>query len=64
MGTNGNFFLINAHGVLRRMGAVTEIPGMPQLTIAERQFLVLNIILKVIDMDEIMNLWSCPKYHC
>ena len=27
MGTNGKFFLINAHGVLRRMGAVTEIPG-------------------------------------
>ena len=27
VGTNGNFFLINAHGVLRRMGAVTEIPG-------------------------------------
>ena len=26
VGTNGNFFLINAHGVLRRMGAVTEIP--------------------------------------
>ena len=28
VGTNGNFFLINAHGVLRRMGAATEIPGM------------------------------------
>ena len=27
VGTNGKFFLINAHGVLRRMGAVTEIPG-------------------------------------
>ena len=27
VGTNGIFFLINAHGVLRRMGAVTEIPG-------------------------------------
>ena len=27
VGTNGNCFLINAHGVLRRMGAVTEIPG-------------------------------------
>ena len=27
VGTNGTFFLINAHGVLRRMGAVTEIPG-------------------------------------
>ena len=27
VGTNGNFFLINAHGVLRRMGAATEIPG-------------------------------------
>ena len=27
VGTNGNFFLINAHGVLRRMGAVTEISG-------------------------------------
>ena len=27
MGTNGKFFLINAHGVLRRMGTVTEIPG-------------------------------------
>ena len=26
VGTNGNFFLINAHGVLRRMGAITEIP--------------------------------------
>ena len=26
--TNGIFFLINAHGVLRRMGADTEIPGM------------------------------------
>ncbi len=24
---NGNLFLINAHGVLRRMGAVTENPG-------------------------------------
>ena len=24
---NGIFFLINAHGVLRRMGAVMEIPG-------------------------------------
>ena len=24
---NGIFFLISAHGVLRRMGAVTEIPG-------------------------------------
>ena len=28
VGTNGKYFLINAHGVLRRMGAVTEIPGM------------------------------------
>ena len=28
VGTNGKFFLINAHGVLRRMGAATEIPGM------------------------------------
>ena len=27
MGTNGKIFLINAHGVLRRMGAVAEIPG-------------------------------------
>ena len=27
VGTNGIFFLINAHGVLRRMCAVTEIPG-------------------------------------
>ena len=27
VGTNGKYFLINAHGVLRRMGAVTEIPG-------------------------------------
>ena len=27
VGTNGKFFLINAHGVLRRMGAATEIPG-------------------------------------
>ena len=30
VGTNGKFFLINAHGVLRRMGAVTEIPGSPE----------------------------------
>ena len=29
VGTNGKFFLVNAHGVLRRMGAVTEIPGSP-----------------------------------
>ena len=28
VGKNGKFFLINSHGVLRRMGAVTEIPGM------------------------------------
>ena len=27
VGTNGKFVQINAHGVLRRMGAVTEIPG-------------------------------------
>ena len=27
VGTNGQVFLINAHGVPRRMGAVTEIPG-------------------------------------
>ena len=27
VGTNGIFFLVNAYGVLRRMGAVTEIPG-------------------------------------
>ena len=27
VGTNEKYFLINAHGVLRRMGAVTEIPG-------------------------------------
>ena len=27
VGTNGNFFSHKAHGVLRRMGAVTEIPG-------------------------------------
>ena len=27
VGTNGKCFLINAHGVFRRMGAVTEIPG-------------------------------------
>ena len=27
VGTNGENFLLNAHGVLRRMGAVTEIPG-------------------------------------
>ena len=26
VGTNGKFFLINTHGVLRRMGAATEIP--------------------------------------
>ena len=26
VGTNGKFFLIKAHGVLRRMGAVTEMP--------------------------------------
>ena len=31
VGTNGKFFLINAHGVLRRMGAVTEIPGTNDL---------------------------------
>ena len=30
VGTNGKFFLINAHGVLRRMGAATEIPGIMQ----------------------------------
>ena len=30
VGTNGKVFLINAHGVLRRMGAVTEIPGSTQ----------------------------------
>ena len=28
VGTNGKFVLINAHGVLRWMGAVTEIPGI------------------------------------
>ena len=27
-GTNGKFFLINAHGVLRRMDTATEIPGI------------------------------------
>ena len=27
VGTYGKIFLINAHGVLRRMGAATEIPG-------------------------------------
>ena len=27
VGRNGKLFLINAHGVFRRMGAVTEIPG-------------------------------------
>ena len=27
VGTNGKFFLINAHGVLRRMGADMENPG-------------------------------------
>ena len=27
VGTNGKFFLVNVHGVLRRMGATTEIPG-------------------------------------
>ena len=27
VGTNGKFFPINAHGLLRRMGAVTEISG-------------------------------------
>ena len=26
VGTNGKCFLINAHGVLRKMGAVMEIP--------------------------------------
>ena len=31
VGTNGTIFLINAHGVLRRMGAVTEIPGMVRI---------------------------------
>ena len=30
VGTNGKLFLVNAHGVLRRMGAVTEIPGTAQ----------------------------------
>ena len=34
----GNFFLINAHGVLRRMGAVTEIPG----TTSETHILILE----------------------
>ena len=27
VGTNGKYFLINAHGVLRWMGAATGIPG-------------------------------------
>ena len=27
VGMNGKLFLINANGMLRRMGAVTEIPG-------------------------------------
>ena len=27
VGTNGKCFLINAHGVFRRMGTVTKIPG-------------------------------------
>ena len=27
VGTNGKFVIINAHGVRRRMGAATEIPG-------------------------------------
>ena len=27
LGMNGIIFIINAHGVLRWMGAVTEIPG-------------------------------------
>ena len=27
MGTNGKCFLVNAHGVFRRMGVVTEIPS-------------------------------------
>ena len=26
VGTNGKFFLINAHGVLRRMGALQKFP--------------------------------------
>ena len=30
VGMNGKSLLINAHGVLRRMGAVTEIPGNPK----------------------------------
>ena len=36
VGTNGKFFLINAHGVLRRMGAATEIPGKMSLCCLDR----------------------------
>ena len=39
---------------------VSQLFVMPQLTIAERQFLVEHYF-KVIDMEEIMDLWSCPK---
>ena len=36
VGTNGKVFLINAHGVLRRMGAVTEIPGNSMAHLLDR----------------------------
>ena len=45
---------------------VSQLFAMLQLTIAEgllRHNSLLNIILKVIDMEEIMDLWSCPKNH-
>ena len=55
VGTNGKFFLINAHGVLRRMGAATEIPGTVSEILAEIDhkgpnwtFLTLKMTFRVI----------------
>ena len=44
VGTNRKFFLINAHGVLRRMGAVTEIPGSSIIWV----FLILSSKINVV----------------
>ena len=45
VGTNGKFFLINAHGVLRRIGAATEIPGTYGRRTYKHQFKYLPIYL-------------------
>ena len=61
MGTNGKFFLINAHGVLRRMCAVTEIPGS---CIANSVLVIFVIVIVINIVVVVIKILKHSSKHC